>query len=64
MCKVEVTIGRRMERDLETMLNDVNHSGRLLLHRRMLPSFQRLLIDAHGSEVNRSHLTIALSAFG
>ena len=53
-----------MERDLETMLNDVNHSGRLLLHRRMLPSFQRLLIDAHGSEVNRSHLTIALSAFG
>ena len=41
----------------------VKHFGRLLPHRRMLPSFWRLLIDAHRSQVNRSHL-IDLSVFG
>ena len=41
----------------------VNHFVRLLPHRRMLPNFSRLLIDAHRSDVNRS-LLICLSVFG
>ena len=42
----------------------VNYSCRFLLpHQEMLPSFSRLLIDAHRSQVNRSHL-IDLSVFG
>ena len=50
--------------ELPQMLIHVNHSGRLLSHRRVLPSFRRLLIDAHRPDVNWSHLTIAPSAFG
>ena len=47
-----------------------HHTGRiatmilaLLPHRIVLPNFWRLLIDAHRSDVNRSHLT-ALTVFG
>ena len=47
-----------------SLLIHVNHFVRLLPHRRMLPNFQRLLIDAHRPEVNRSHLTIGPTAFG
>ena len=40
----------------------VNHSCRFLLpHRDMLPKFQELLIDAHGSDVpsvSLSHFTL------
>ena len=50
-------------RDYRRGLIHVKHFGRLLPHRRMLPSFWRLLIDAHRSQVNRSHL-IDLSVFG
>ena len=44
-------------------LTDDNLCGALLPHRRMLPSFSRLLIDAHRSQVNRS-LLIDLTVFG
>ena len=37
-------------------LNSDNHSDPCCLTRRMLPNFQRLLIDAHRSDVNRSLL--------
>ena len=35
----------------------------LLPHRRMLPNVQRLQIDAHRSDLNRSHL-VDLTVFG
>ena len=41
----------------------INHFDRLLPHRRTLPTYQRLLIDAHRSYVNRSH-PIDRTAFG
>ena len=45
------------------VVNSVIHSDRLLPHRGMLPSFSRLRIDAHRSNVNRSFL-MDLAVFG